>query len=118
MSQVRKELVAMIDAALGQDPKAALIAARRLQDEVAWLTKRSVAIARADGYDWGRIGRLLGISRQGARQKFPCAPPTPSPHTLRMQRYLKPIRDGERLLEQLKNQTAGRTQEPDDPVFW
>lgn len=27
-------------------------------------------MARRDGYDWGRIGRLLGVSRQAARQRW------------------------------------------------
>jgi hypothetical protein len=59
-NRVRNELIGMIDDALGDDPKRALIAARRLKDDVPWLTERSVALARREGYDWGRIGRLLG----------------------------------------------------------
>ena len=45
MSTIRKELVAMIDRALGDDPKAALIAARNLVEEADWLAKRAVAFA-------------------------------------------------------------------------
>ncbi len=31
---------------------------------------RVVAAARAEGRDWGQIGRALGVSRQAARQRF------------------------------------------------
>lgn len=37
MSKTSNELVALIDAALGDGPKAALIAARRLGEEIQWL---------------------------------------------------------------------------------
>jgi hypothetical protein len=39
-----------------------------------------VQMARTAGYDWGRIGRLLGVSRQSARSRFvglmPSLPPS------------------------------------------
>jgi hypothetical protein len=73
-SRVRNELVGMIDQALGADPKAALIASRQLKDEVEWLTERSVALARREGFEWAPISRLLGISRQWARERFKAAP--------------------------------------------
>ena len=117
MSQVRKELVAMIDRVLGDDPKAALIAARNLVEETDWLAKRAVAIARVEGYDWGRIGRLLGITRQGARKKFPLAPPAPPPHIVRSNRYLREQREGELMVARFRNGTLVRPQD-DDPVFW
>ncbi|MBK5333570.1 MAG: hypothetical protein JJD93_16460 [Ilumatobacteraceae bacterium] len=50
--RVRNELVEMIDRALGEEPKPALIAARQLKAEVDWLTERAVALARREGYDW------------------------------------------------------------------
>ncbi|HNJ97880.1 MAG TPA: hypothetical protein PLV13_07125 [Ilumatobacteraceae bacterium] len=46
---VRDGLVEMIDRALGDDPRQALMAA---------------ALARREGFDWGRIGRNLGLTRQ------------------------------------------------------
>jgi hypothetical protein len=55
--RVRTELVEMVDRALGTDPKDALIASCQLKNEVEWLTERSVALARREGYDWGRISR-------------------------------------------------------------
>ncbi len=108
----------MIDDALGPDPKAALIAAKRLPGEVDWLTRRAVARARAEGFDWGRIGRLLGISRQGARQKFPLAPPLASPHTLRMRRYRRSFADAERMAERFQNGTLRGPSNHDEPYFW
>jgi len=45
-SRIRDELVDMVDRALGDDPKAALIAARQLKEESDWLAERCVALAR------------------------------------------------------------------------
>ncbi|MCU1361902.1 MAG: hypothetical protein JWN99_3191 [Ilumatobacteraceae bacterium] len=45
----------------------------------SWIEQRAVAMARA-GYDWGKIGRLLGISRQSARSRFNGVVPTIPPH--------------------------------------
>ena len=75
VDRVRNQLIAMIDRALGDDPKSALIASRELKDEIEWLTERSVALARREGYEWSHISRLLGISRQWARERFKAAPP-------------------------------------------
>ena len=117
MSQIRRQLIAMIDDVLGDDPKAALIAAHRLSQELAWLQQKAVATARVNGWGWGRIGRLLGMTRQGARKKFPLAPPVPSPHTIAMHRYLKEQREGERLVQRFRNGTLGRPDD-EDPIFW
>jgi hypothetical protein len=46
VDRVRNQLIAMIDRALGDDPKSALIASRELKDEIEWLTERSVAATR------------------------------------------------------------------------
>lgn len=117
MSTLRKELVGMIDRALGDDPKAALIAARCLAEEIDWLQKRAVVHARVNGYNWGQIGRLLGLTRQGARQKFPLTRPAPPPHVVANDRYFKEQREGERLLQRFRNGTLGQPPE-EDPVFW
>lgn len=103
--RVRRELVAMIDHALGDDPKLALMSARQLKDEVQWLTERSVALARREGFDWGRIGRLLAITRQSARERFKSAPPGMPPHVVARNRYLAEQRQGERLLKQIQSGT-------------
>lgn len=122
MAELRESLISMIDDALGADPRAALIAAKRLPGEVDWLTRRAVARARAEGFDWGRIGRLLGMSRQGARQKFALSPPLASPHTLRMRRYRRPFEEGERAVERFKSSKRDAQPQPlprpDDPYFW
>jgi hypothetical protein len=113
-SRVRRALIRMIDHALGDDPKAALIAARQLKDEVEWLTERSVSVARREGYDWGQISRLLGISRQWARERFKNAPPRMPPHVVERNRYLAEQREGERLLKRLDSKAARRSRGSDD----
>jgi hypothetical protein len=114
--RVRNELIAMIDNALGDEPKAALVASHQLKAEVAWLTERSVALARREGYDWGRIGRLLGMTRQSARERFKSAPPRLPPHVVSRNRYLAEQREGERLLSQL-GQAKKRDQDDGNVVF-
>jgi hypothetical protein len=107
----------MIDRALAEEPKPALIAVRQLKAEVDWLTERAVALARREGYDWGRISRLLGITRQWARERFKAAPPRLPPHVVARNRYMAEQREGERLLRGL-GQPKNRDQEDDDPVAW
>lgn len=114
---VRDELVAMIDRALGDDPRHALLAARHLAEETDWLMKRAVALARREGFDWGRIGRNLGLSRQGARQKFPAAPPAPPPHVVRRSRAERQLREDELLVRRFRAGTSGQRVD-DDPVAW
>ena len=43
------------------------------------LMVRAERLARAAGYDWGRIGRLLGRSRQSVRQRFEYLAPLVGP---------------------------------------
>lgn len=70
--------------AASANPRLALASVKALGDEQEWLLVRAVKLARAAGYDWGRIGRLLGVTRQSARRRFerlaPLVGPTP-PHT-------------------------------------
>ena len=117
VAALRQELVGMIDRALGADPKAALIAARCLAEEIDWLQQRAVLHARVNGYNWGQIGRLMGLTRQGARQKFPLARPKPPPHVVANDRYFKEQRRAEQLLQRLRNGNVGQPPE-EDPVFW
>jgi hypothetical protein len=109
----------MIDRALGDDAKAALIAARQLKGEVEWLTERSVALARRESYDWGQVGRLLGMTRQSARERFKAAPPRLPPHVVARNRYLAEERETERLIRAL-DRAKGRTHDEDneDVVPW
>jgi hypothetical protein len=67
----RRDLHRLIDDLLGDDPREALIAYRRLtNDEVPWLEYRVVNLARKQKWNWAKIGRLLGRSRQGLNSKF------------------------------------------------
>lgn len=118
-SAFRQQLIRLIDDALTGNPKAALIAARFLPGEIEWLQRKAVMHARANGYDWGLISRLLAITRQGARQKYgPWRPPAASPYTVAMRRYRRPFEEGEQLLQRLKAGKPFRAPEPDDPIFW
>jgi len=58
---------------LGQDPAASLtlvLASRIAAEETSRLLHESVASARAAGHSWDAIGRLIGVSRQAAQQRF------------------------------------------------
>jgi hypothetical protein len=60
-----------LETALGSDGRHAIVAVRRLLDEdLPWLEERAVRLARADGYNWAQLGRLLHRSRQAVRQRF------------------------------------------------
>ncbi|MBU6315814.1 MAG: hypothetical protein KGR47_04860 [Acidobacteria bacterium] len=115
-SRVRTTLVQMVDDALGDDPKKALVAAVALQGEVKWLLQRAVARARAENWDWGRISRLLGVSRQAARQKFRVIVPLGPPHTRRISDIQRQMRDGMRLTNEIRDRARNR--DDDDPVAW
>ena len=66
-----RELHRLIDEMLGDDPRRALLAYRRLTDDhLAWLERRAVLAARRRGDSWMTIGRLLGRSRQSMQQRF------------------------------------------------
>jgi len=64
---------------ISDDPTAslALVAASRVAaEETSRLLQESVANARGAGHSWDAIGRLLGVSRQAAQQRFgPAGPP-------------------------------------------
>jgi hypothetical protein len=117
MSTVRRVLVRMIDDSLSDDPKRALVAAVALQGEVEWLLQRTVALARAEGYDWGRIGRLLGVSRQAARQRFRTIVPKAPPHTANLSFLERQMRDGERRVNEIRDRNRNGGYD-DDPVAW
>ncbi|GAB2889293.1 hypothetical protein [Streptomyces mayteni] len=67
-------------AGLGSDPAAHLVmvaASRVAAEETSRLLRQSINGARAAGHSWEVVGRLLGISRQAAQQRF--ATPTAGP---------------------------------------
>jgi hypothetical protein len=41
-----------------------------LQKEVEAQVRQSAITLQAQGYSWGEIGRVLGITRQAAQQRF------------------------------------------------
>jgi hypothetical protein len=68
---VARHLDQLIHAALDRDPRTALVACRRLErDELPWLTERAVRLARAEGWSWRPIARLLHISHQAAQKRY------------------------------------------------
>jgi hypothetical protein len=77
---------------LGSDPDAhlAMVAASRVAaEQTSRLLRQSINGARTAGQSWEAIGRLLGISRQAAQQRFGTAagdPPQTSAH-----KVLKPL---------------------------
>ncbi len=100
------------------NPRIALAAVRVLEDEVEWLLVRAVRLARTEGYDWGRIGRLLGRRRQTVRERFGRLAPgmSPLPPHLRERSDLE--RASAELRERLADQRRRREFESDDPVAW
>lgn len=115
----RKDVDRLLDEALNDtDHRHALAACTALAAEVRWITERAVVKARLGGYDWGQIGRLLGITRQGARQRFPDAPPRLPPSTVRRLREQRERREGERVLQQFLDRRGGRKPPIDSRLTW
>ncbi len=67
---------------MAEDPGAslALVAASRVAaEETEPLLQEPVADARSAGHSWDTVGRLLGVSRQAAQQRFgPAGPRRPA----------------------------------------
>ena len=67
----RSRVLLHIDQALSDQPRAAVIALRQLLDEdIPWIERTVIRRARADGYDWAQLGRLLRRSRQAVRKRY------------------------------------------------
>ena len=109
MSRVSNELMAMLEDALSDSPKAALGAVRRLANELDWLEQRAVSLALTNDYSWGKIGRLLDLSRQGARKKFPPVPEVPAPHVILRNAHLETERQAEAALQHFRDAHAARS---------
>jgi len=76
-----------------------------------------LAFARDNDYDWGRIGRLLNVSRQAARQRFNRLAPKMGP--LPPARGLTPMeRHGMEIAESTENLRRQRDFDGDDPMLW
>ncbi|MDJ0771117.1 MAG: hypothetical protein QNJ12_20170 [Ilumatobacter sp.] len=114
------EIKQHIEQALGGDPRLAVVAVRRLASEdLPWLEERVVRLARADGYSWARLGRLLGRSRQAVRTRFGEIDGTRQPFPFRT------MRDDARIMVhwyEAKADARRRTEfdglSPDDVVAW
>jgi hypothetical protein len=117
MTDVRTSLSRMIDDALDDDPRAALIAARQLEEECEWLMRRAVASARREGWNWARIGRLIDMTRQGARKRFPAVPPFAPPSSIASDRALRGTRETERMLREWDRRRRNSPAD-DDPIAW
>ena len=67
----RSRVASHIDQAFDDDPRLALTALRQLiDDDIPWIERTVIRNARSQGYDWARIGRLLGRSRQSVRKRY------------------------------------------------
>lgn len=113
-----RELAQLLKDASGSNPRLALASVKALQDEQEWLLVRAVRLARAEGYDWGSIGRLLGVTRQSARERFqrlaPLVGPTP-PHARGRTPWQAHIAD----VFESRADSRRRTEfESGDAVFW
>ena len=74
------EIHRRVDAAGSDDPRHALIAVRKLiNDDVPWLERRAIDLARREFWDWVRIARLLMRSRQAVRERFRAYEGLPAP---------------------------------------
>lgn len=65
--RIERDLAALREAA---DPLARVEAGRRLRRDAERLEGELVAAARTDGASWAKIGKLYGVSKQAAQQRF------------------------------------------------
>ncbi len=60
----------LLDAVLHEEPAHALTALQQLRELLDHHEHEHVIALRQRGYTWAHIGRLLGITRQAAREHF------------------------------------------------
>ena len=78
-----------------------------------------MAHARANGFDWGRIGRNLGLTRQGARKKFGNLAVATPPHVAARDRARQQEHEFTRLWNRISEGRYGEGgDDGDEPVFW
>ena len=98
-----------VDAAAGDDPREALIAVRKLlNDDVPWLERRAVQLARREWWDWPRISRLLLRSRQAVRQRFAGVEAEAVPDFATDDPFVKLQVEAEKMLQRWKDADARR----------
>lgn len=114
-----RELHGLIDDLLSDRSAAALAAYRRLADEqMPWLERRAIVLARRQGISWAAIGRLLGRSHQGLIKRFGqairadqlTAPAMPTLHGAAYQRDL------DASIDRVRRQLRLEQMEEDDAV--
>ena len=102
------------------DPRLALAGVRFMEEECQWLMVRAVRLARAAGYDWSRIGRLLGRSRQSVRERFdrlaPIVGPLP-PALVRAEIAAREFNENYEMLADVRRR-ARLEADGDDVVAW
>ncbi|HEX2312812.1 MAG TPA: hypothetical protein VHJ17_03715 [Thermomonospora sp.] len=79
---------------LDNDPDAPLLmvaAARVAAEETSRLLRQSINGARTAGHSWETVGRLLGISRQAAQQRFGTPAARAEPDGTAARRVLRPL---------------------------
>ena len=90
-----------IEDALGDDPRVALVAVRKLvEDDLPWLERRAVRLARANGFSWATIGRLLCRSRQAVRKRYGAIDGTREPIVM------PPVDDAQRVMAAIARSRA------------
>jgi hypothetical protein len=111
---VRKEqLYELIDLALSQDGHSALDGVRHLRANLEWIERRAVQRARDEGMNWAEVGRLLGMSRQSASERFRALLATPPFRALP-----EPASDPNDGLARLIREYRGKPKDDPDPVAW
>jgi hypothetical protein len=60
----------LVDTAAGDDPEAALYAIVGLRELADILERRQVSAARDQGWTWGQIAHVFGVSRQAASKRL------------------------------------------------
>ena len=102
----------------GSNPRLALASVKALEDELDWLLVRAVRLARAEGYDWARIGRLLGVSLQAVRKRFDVLAPLMGPLPPHARGRTQWERQATELAEHAADVRRRVEFEFGDPVFW
>jgi hypothetical protein len=74
MSKPGRELADAVKAfQAAQEPGEALAAARALREIAEAVERDAVTAARAAGLSWSAIGKVYGLTKQGAQQRFKAA---------------------------------------------
>ncbi|MEN2738804.1 hypothetical protein ABCS02_13520 [Microbacterium sp. X-17] len=75
MSKPGRDLAHAVKALQGaRDPLESLAAARDLREAAELAERDAVSAARAGGASWATIGKVYGLTKQGAQQRFKSPP--------------------------------------------